>query len=221
MTRFRSDISQLLDEIARDYSFVCVSYLNEVGKIGSENNGETIRWGARSWDVRKLMQKVKLLKALCLTSSLQDRYYVCRELYAIKPGIHEQFFRAGHDGAVLRYMQEWFSKPTTGMKSKASYFLKSCLTIENLYECNSFFNVDPQYVMPSTPLAAQKCTRAFLESTNYESLMEMTPLNGWFNYAPCAVNEGPCVLRGGISLMDTSPEILLREHSISYKEILK
>ena len=220
MSRFRSDINNLLNEIAYDYSFVCVDYMREVGKFGVAHNTETIQWGARSRAVRNLRKNVKLLNVLCLTDSPEERYLVMRELYMIKPGVHEQYYFRGHEGRVLQHMQQWFINPNTSMKAKASYFLKSILVIENFYGLSPFFDVSPRMVYPTNNLEAQQVTKAFLEDCVNEPWYDMTPLNNWFNYAPCAVNEGPCVFRLSEDLFLMQHDELLAKHVVPYKEIL-
>ena len=214
---FDSPTSQALDEITLAYKDVCIGYLAEVGKLGAKNNGLTLRWAGTSPSCRHLRKLIRQLKNVYLERSREEKYYLLREIYALKPGVHERFYPKEHAGRVLSWLRRDFSS-NNSIDAKSTLFLKSMIVIENFRDLEPFLEVEGQWCFPSTLKSAQAATKFLLESQNWKSLEELKILDSWMNYAPCSVNEGPCVVRNGRVLFQSLSH--LDEIAIGYKKII-
>jgi len=217
MGKIDSLTSQALDEITLAYRGVCIDYLAEVGKLGAENNGLTLRWAGTNPTCRKLRKMIRLLKTSYSERSLEEKYYLLREVYALKPGVHERFYPKEHAGRVLSWLRRDFSS-NSGIDAKSTLFLKSMIVIENFYDLEPFLEVEGQWCFPSTLKSAQAATKFLLESQNWKSLEELKILDSWMNYASCAVNEGPFVKREGRVLFKSLKN--MKDISVGYKEVI-
>ena len=208
----------MLDEVAIAYKNVCVDYVVEVGKLGARYNGETLQWLARSESGRQLRKLVKKLKRANLARSREEKYYLLREVYALKPGVHERFYPVEHEGRVLLWLQEQFVSRNS-LDAKTTIFLKHTLALENFYDAVPFLEAEEKWVFPSTIGEAQSSMKFLLASQNWQSLEELKPLDGWMVYAPCSINEGPFVSRGGRVLFDALRD--LKSIAIGYQEVFR
>ena len=213
---FDPRVSKMLDELALAYKDVCLSYIVEVGKLNARYNGETLQWLARSDSGRHLRKLVKELKQSYLGRSREEKYYLLREVYALKPGVHERFYPVAHEGRTLRWLQEQFVSQNS-LDAKATIFLKHSLALENFYDAEPFLDVEERWVFPSTIKGAQSALKFLLASQNWRSLDELTPLNGWIAYAPCSINEGPFVMREGKVLFKSLGD--LESIAVGYTEV--
>lgn len=215
---FDQTIERRLTEITLAYQQVCLDYIVEVGKFGSGNNGITVQWSITSHTCKKLRDLVKHLKSSYLGRTREEKYYLLREMYALKPGVHERFYYNGHVGRVLEMLQEVFSSKNS-LVSKGTLFLKHMLTLENFYDLEPFYNVSERCCFPSTPRTAQAATKFFLGVQNWEALDQLKPLDSWLPYASCAINEGPLVQREGIILFENLEFLDLI--AVDYREVIK
>ena len=193
---FTSEASQLFDSVALSYKDVCLCYIAEVGKLGARNNGLTLQWLAKSDSGRRLRRLLRELKEYALDKTREEKYFILRELYALKPGVHERFYYKEHEGRVFGWVQKEFGS-NNRLDAKTTLFLKSILAIENFYDLNPFLDIEEKWCFPSTLEEAQAATKFLLISQNWKSLEMLKPLDSWLNWAPCAINEGPFVQREG------------------------
>jgi len=214
---FDSITSQALDEITLAYKNVCIDYLAEVGKLGAKNNSLTLRWAGTSPSCRHLRKLIRQLKTSYLERSREEKYYLLREMYALKPGVHERFYPKGHAGTVLAWLRRDFSS-NNSIDAKSTLFLKSMIVIENFRDLEPFFEVEGQWCFPSTLKSAQAATKFLLESQNWKSLESLRLLDSWMNYASCAINEGPFVKREGRVLFRSLKN--MKDISVGYKEVI-
>jgi len=225
---FTLEASQLLDRVTLAYKEVCLSYIAEVGKLGAQNNSLTVQWLAKSDSGLVLRKLLRELKRYALDKTRTEKYYILRELYALKPGVHERFYHKEHEGRVLSWLQNDFKQYdafyTRGaerqnvLDAKTTIFLKSVLALENFYDLPPLFDCSSRWIYPATAHEAQQAVRALLEKQDWKSLEQLKPLDSWMNYAPCSLNEGPFVKRGGKVLFLSLKE--LDTISISYQQVL-
>ena len=215
---FDVETSEALDRIALGLKSVCVDYIAEVGKFGARNNGETLRWMVKSGSSRELRKLIRNLKKSYLERTREEKYYLLREIYALKPGVHERYYYDEHEGKVLRWMQERFDRGLS-VGGTATYYLKSMVVVENFYDLEPFLELEGRWYFPSTPLDAQRVTKFLMEQDNWRGLDELRPLDSWVNYSPCGINEGPFVNRKGRVLFESLGD--LADIAIGYREVLR
>ena len=130
---FDPKTSSALDVIASTYREMCMDYIGEVGKLGAQNNGLTLQWAATNPSARKLRKLIRDLRSDHLEDSREEKYFILRELFALKPGVHERYYYKAHDGQVLNYIRGAFSSKNT-LDSKSTLFFKHILALENFYD---------------------------------------------------------------------------------------
>ena len=194
---FSDETSDQLDRLVLLYNSLCLDYISQIGKLGSNYNGVTNKWLGSSSVAKQMKKLLKDITADYSMKTREEKYWLLREVYAFKPGVHEQFYREKHDGTVLGWLQERFGGGMS-LASAATYYLKSLLTIENFYGLDPFLEVDAERAFPSTPLGAQAETKRLMEETDWRALDGLIPLGSWLNYSPCAINEGPFFNRKGM-----------------------
>ena len=215
---FDKETSEALDELTSSFKRVCLDYVAEVGKLGARNNGETLRWMAKSDSSRELKKIVRQLKNSFLGRTREEKYYLLREVYALKPGVHERYYYDEHEGRVLRWVQERFESRLSP-EAAATYFLKSIVVIENFYDLPPFLDLEGRWYFPATPEDAQRVTKFLAEQQGWRALDELRPLDSWMGYSPCAVNEGPFVKREGRILQESLSN--LDEIAVGYEEAFR
>ena len=214
---FDEETSRKLDELTVAYKDLCIGYIAEVGKLGSQNNGITIQWMVKSTSGRRLRKLVQDLKTSYLERSREEKYYLLREVFALKPGVHERFYASGHEGKVLTWIQKEFNSRNK-LDAKCTLFLKSMIVIENFYDLEPFLYAPENWSFPSTLKSAQASAKFLLESQNWKSLEMLKPLDSWMNYAPCGINCGPFVKRNGNVLFQSLN--YLGKIAIGYAEVI-
>jgi len=184
-----------LNQIYATYAEVCIKYVTEVGKLGSKHNGLTIQWMKKEpLAARTLKRQIRDLTKYSETYlDREEKLEVLREMYALKPGVHEAYYPEEHKGFVLGRAQSWVKK--AGVRASladATYLLKSLVVQENYDRTSStLFDGPGEWGIPTNVEELQSITKFTLELTDWRSLDELKPMGSWWTYAPCAINEGP------------------------------
>lgn len=215
---FDKETSEALEGISLGFKSVCMDYIAEVGKLGARNNGLTLQWMARNSSSRELRKLVRRLRLSYLERTREEKYYLLREVYALKPGVHERFFYDEHEGKVLRWLQERFESRLS-MEAAATYYLKSIVVVENFYDLKPFLDLEGRWYFPGTPYDAQRVTKFLMEQQSWRALDELRPLDSWMGYSPCAVNEGPFIKRDGRVLFESLGD--LEGVAFGYEEVMR
>ena len=189
------DVEEFLNKIYVTYAEVCAKYVAEVGKLGSKHNGLTIQWMKEDpLASRTLKRQIRDLTKYSETYlEREEKLEVLREMYALKPGVHEAYYPEEHKGFVLGRAAQWIKK--AGVRASladATYLLKSLVVQENYDRTTStLFERPGMWGIPKDVIELQSMTRFTLEKTDWRSLDELKPMGSWWAYAPCAINEGP------------------------------
>ena len=179
-------------EITDQYNKICYEFCTETGLFGSKYNGLTVQWLIKSPSAKKLRGMVRELKKETLPLPREEKYNTLRELWAIKPGVHEHLYFEGHHGRVIKYVQEAY-RSNISIQALGTIVLKHVLSIENLEDLPPFTEVEPFWMYPLTNSDAQAFLKAVMEETNWKALEELKPMDSWLHYAPCSTNEGPLI----------------------------
>ena len=214
-----SEVSEIFDQITSVYAQVCYCYVRDVGKLGAQYNGIAFRWFRESSFSRDMNRALKSLQKAAFDLSREEKYEILLELYAIKPGVHEAFFRSTHEGEVLKRMRErvasGYGPSSVG---EATYMLKSMVCVDNLEGSGRpFFKAEPSYQLPYTSDQAQEITMYYLEATDWRSLDELRPVGSWNGYANCATDEGPLLVSRGDGVRGNIHEVVKTSDIIDYR----